>query len=787
MEKGDPVAQFHHPYYFVPSKKLDANDSSTAPLSTLGGGVYTHDRYAPGEEVFSGRLVLGIEAETPFVVGGEQTRRDQEAAVIEPFRLGGRIAIPGTSIRGMVSSLLEAATNSALRVLSDEQYSRRARAEEAADRMDGIGIVLERKENGKKVRVVMPLAACAPTFDQSQSAAVLPASLVPLARQLALPVYLDGYSHNRRENAVQIQSGSFLERRAGSHSFNADNFEEFWYIKLVGTLSGRASGHSAVLVVSNASENAFKIKDAGRVRFALGQRSDGDPISQAEFDSLSQEKQQQYTRGIIRCLGVAGRESEMPPTKKHEMFIPFPKRAFSENDSEAFLDLDAEHAIREFELLADQRTDACDANTPPDALLPYHLKGSRRNDNPNRADRRMRLRGGDIVFFKAEAARNGDRPRISAVSVSSIWRRPLHRTHDYFAGVGTHLLPLGGRLRGSAPDGSTPVTLGERLFGFVEQRVRREAGVSVEEPNHPTFAFASRLRFSNAVPVGPTLPSLRSQVTLKILASPKPPCAPLYFGAGTYLPKHKLADVAASKPNGRKVYIHHRVMPGAQPWASTVLDPKLDRMKARVTPVDSGARFACHIDFDNLTREEIEALCFALRPSPEFRHKIGMGRPLGLGTIRIEPLALCRIKRGARYATDDIGASGRYHDRWVNAESDLFKDVSKEYAAEAAPSASSPGYSFDDLAGAHRERLRGLYPDILKAIDAVGNPASVTAAPVHYPTSEGQGSENEHFKWFVSNDHRNVQRPQALAVPGAGAAALPLLAQHPDPEQLRGR
>lgn len=67
-----------------------------------------------------------------------------------------------------------------------------------------------------------------------------------------------------------------------------------------------------------------------------------------------------------------------------------------------------------------------------------------------------------------------------------------------------------------------------------------------------------------------------------------------------------------------------------------------------IQPVKSGIKFKGRIRFENLSKEELGALLFALDLPEGHYHKIGMGKPLGLGSIAIKP-TLFIIDRSKRY------------------------------------------------------------------------------------------------------------------------------------------
>jgi CRISPR-associated protein (TIGR03986 family) len=69
-----------------------------------------------------------------------------------------------------------------------------------------------------------------------------------------------------------------------------------------------------------------------------------------------------------------------------------------------------------------------------------------------------------------------------------------------------------------------------------------------------------------------------------------------------------------------------------------------------IKPIPPGAKFKGRIRFENLTEFELGALLSALQLPENCRHKIGMGKPLGLGSVKITP-ALFLSNRQQRYTS----------------------------------------------------------------------------------------------------------------------------------------
>ncbi len=69
-----------------------------------------------------------------------------------------------------------------------------------------------------------------------------------------------------------------------------------------------------------------------------------------------------------------------------------------------------------------------------------------------------------------------------------------------------------------------------------------------------------------------------------------------------------------------------------------------------IKPIRPNIKFKFHIRFENLSEVELGALLFALDLPENHYHKLGMGKPLGLGSIKITPM--CFISnRSQRYKT----------------------------------------------------------------------------------------------------------------------------------------
>ena len=96
--------------------------------------------------------------------------------------------------------------------------------------------------------------------------------------------------------------------------------------------------------------------------------------------------------------------------------------------------------------------------------------------------------------------------------------------------------------------------------------------------------------------------------------------------------------------SGRKFYFH-------QPSGIAPAPQEETNYNEHITPVNTGSQFAFSLQFTNLETPELKTLLYALDLEPEMRHKIGYGKPAGLGSVRFEITKLTLIDYASRYTT----------------------------------------------------------------------------------------------------------------------------------------
>jgi len=346
---------------------------------------------------------------------------------------------------------------------------------------------------------------------------------------------------------------------------------------------------------------------------------------------------------------------------------------------------------------------------------------------------------------------------------------------EQFARISPDLLPLGKHQQKNI------LTIAELVFGFVEERANSD------QEGDPALAFASRLRFAHALPSVEV--RREGRLVLKELSGPKPPRATFYFqpgdSGGSITSKLPGANDA---PKGRKFYLpHDPARPAAvnrPDWKAQNQTPTHDRQLG-VDAIASGTVFWFHLDFDNLDEAELNLLCYALDPTPSYRHRLGLGKPLGLGLCKIEVAGLFLVERDTRYTPPnpqtDWLAELRYQfaarETWISANTD------PRHRAERSAAGFADTLTPRQRANTFKANAHPAHQPILRALEMLGDLTSLQA-PVHYPTRNPANLETDLYEWFS-------QGPNDYLYPLPGATShLPLLdtlmKNPPSPKDLEG-
>lgn len=101
--------------------------------------------------------------------------------------------------------------------------------------------------------------------------------------------------------------------------------------------------------------------------------------------------------------------------------------------------------------------------------------------------------------------------------------------------------------------------------------------------------------------------------------------------------------------SGRKFYFHHS--PGQLLTENRLIYFGKNQILANryIQPLDIESSFHFRVDFTNLEPDEFGMLLLAITLEDEMRHKIGYGKPMGLGSVELRPINLTLVDYSTRY------------------------------------------------------------------------------------------------------------------------------------------
>ncbi len=699
--------EFHNPYNFVPAPPRKTQDSQLGDHAPAG-----HDRYR--DKLWSGRIAIKLTTHSPLLIldaGQAKPYRDEPYHKIFPTRLDadGKPYLPPTSIKGMLRSAYEAVTHSRLAVFEKHQ-------DRLAYRMPAkIGPVPARVErhDGKDVLRVMKaevigFAAKLPRYEERSKQKDKGAR----SRNMALP-YPDGTLPEHGDAVwVQVNNSrvSRIERRTDENP-PAGNWTKGW----------------ACVTGPNINKKRYE-----RV-FLEGQADSFIPIN---------DKHRNHWRELIQNY-----------QDTHERDLK-------------------------------KRENAKDGPIPPQAYLgdkPGDTGWSRHIYEEDERELRVgtNLSAGTLCYVEFVA---NSTTEIAALIPVTISRRLYSASPD-------DLLPESLKPAQSLEQ----LSPAERVFGWVNQK-----GAS---------AYRGNLRIGPVRCTSPeplvTFPG--DGLPLAILGQPKPQQARFYVAQskqGESQPNGILKEQAGYLLNkglrGRKVYPHHADLPESY-WDNPLEDrtqrsqngffqeyrrphePVLEYGTAKLnrertgfelkTGTDSEQRddqnrsitswvrpqtvFEFEIDVTNLSSVELGALLWLLEMPPGHFHRLGGGKPLGLGSVSLAvDWEVSDLRRG-----EDWRVFYNALDETENTNRTAAQERVREFEEAVAAAYGNGDFNRVSFIGAFKRYAIG-FED---------------GKPVHYPRALQRGQvrnstipphpEGKAFEWFVANERTGREGGPKLALP----------------------
>lgn len=221
----------------------------------------------------------------------------------------------------------------------------------------------------------------------------------------------------------------------------------------------------------------------------------------------------------------------------------------------------------------------------------------------------------------------------------------------FFGRAGMFRLPYRNSPTTLIPDGlrnPDVIDFAEAMFGYVRPEKRGQGKQGDKER-----AYAGRLSVTDARIITDISDPFEPEITPPILGSPKPTAFQHYLvQPQTNDPKKFIHyDNTGAKIRGHKLYWRQRRETATQiPSATTASLAPNDTQHTRMCPVKSGIQFRFRVDFENLTDIELGALAWVLLLGsedhhPNARHMLGMGKPFGMGVVKLDAHLVLRDRQ----------------------------------------------------------------------------------------------------------------------------------------------
>ncbi len=680
------MPQFHNPYFFLPvtSGRSDTECVSFDDIKDGKTDNIRHDCYHP--DFHSGKITCTLETVTPTFVGNRHTGgiKSIRSGRYEHYKINGQPAFPANSLNGMIGSIMEALSRSAMRVIDNQPLSERKNPRNA---ISAIGRIIKRGDDYFIQPCTIPTTRCFINGDTVRF------RLGSLWRSV--------FAGCRLIDVLPAH----IHYTVAQNNWNRDT-NEYYFIDPV--LSDQFS-FSDSGEINNVPRDALKIKtitqrDSTEIYFLLGQK----PVEPVLY---SERLESRYIRGRMRDLNPQGDDDDFYSLHKYERFIPQPETQSGEQ-------LPKEIRIPN-EVIDRYKRIAAHAKKM-DAKHPFTPTGYPK----------LEIEDGMLMFF--DIKREDGRLMVSELSHSSIWREEFQYKDTTTAikvlNESKNLLPWS--------SDRTHLTPAEQILGVAAEETE-------ETEENKVSMLKGRIRFTDAKPQNGV--EILTEQTLKILTSPKPPSRFFYF--------HEQGDQETLIPNGRKYYLHQKrtmVVPQQDPngkfWWET-RDAENNRtinQKISCCPVKKEQTFGFDIQFHNLSGAELGLLLKALNPGDNFCHRLGLGKPLGLGSVKISIVTVQLFQASNSYCT----WSEKTNHKTLN-QVDIQGYINK--AQEAGWVDENVLHLLLQLG--NRDLLRKMvsYP-----VDDEQHPAAMRG--------EAEG-EQELYKWFVDNKNAGNRAQWLIRLP----------------------
>ena len=619
--------RFLNPYNFVRLFQTER------PINVVLGSAPPppHDRYVG----LSGRLTCNVTVKSPLFISDSQREPDPAHPghfIYSFFQYGGKPALPASSLRGMLRSVYEAATNSCMAVFDAKRP---------------------------------PLGYRVTSLDYARVLKGYPGRILKVAT-----------NENKGEVILcyTVRAGAYYPQDQSERNVLADQ--------------ERYDGNYVYADCAEVERNIWVAKNVKKAKSELP------PQPPNDWARIS---------GWLKCTG-----KNQDSTKRNEIIFLDPDH--HGNQGKAYFTFEQQKKYND--------------------VLDDQIKQGELPVSP--ASNQLRV--GDLVWIDAQR----NRANITVLEIHRVLMPRMRYRYKIGELLKAEYLRLCTTYEKLCP--------ACRTFGWVKPESEKKDETLAEVKG----AYAGRVRLSHG-----RLTQNKGRCgewTLSSLSSPKPTTNEFYLDQ-TQKEDRVTYNDADARLRGRKFYRHHadwECLPedGKQKLLKEILQfPEGERSDQNRTirgAIKEGSVFEFDLDFENLAPLELGALLYSLELEEGMRHRLGYGRPLGLGSVEIcvEKLeAVEDWQARLKSAAADAGLK-----TW---EGQALRDLVNQNVAQFLK-------KMDEIYKADFELA-------LKDLKAILS-APALPLPVHYPRVSRERKKDEYsFKWFMGN--KRLRPPYILKYP----------------------
>ncbi len=681
-EQEGEMGDFHNPYNFIPAPPRKIDHSDLGDHSPVGHGVYHSDRW-------SGHITITLRTVTPLLIADAARALPVQGAVDHksyPIRIDAndKPYLPPTSIKGMLRSAYEAVTNSRLSVF--EKHSDRLAYRMPAN--IGLEMVPARVENGE----LHLYTGTSQIGNEGKPQGSMYAAWLP--------------RYNRQNGQV---SGSAVRYQGNNQQLPSHGDKVTVWLEKYGKYRTPQCDGNPIFTY-------WRVRSIARLGDNIGnQPNEGNAFGRHAPIGDSMKKVDGFV--CVTNKNIDGKHDE---------------RVFFSSSQPTKVAL-TEELTKKWKELIKNYQDIHSAEINSGQLRPPALQHSVWSRHVTGGEREQKLSDKTLLYAHVEK-KNGQ------IVVKDLY--PVMITRGLFINAPEQLLDPSLQ-PAITKDNLSPA---DRVFGWVNQDGKGAYKGNIRIGNVQCLSNHAIERFGDL------------GFPLAILGQPKPQQFRFYTaqskqGQAMNGNTSKAKGFSADKGlRGRKVYPHHQGLPNNH-WNNPVEDRtrqnnngyhqeyrrpayqgvERDNQNRSIQAwVKPNIEFSFRVDVTNLSNFELGALLWLLVLPENSYHRLGSGKPLGFGSIRLD----------IDWNQTDLRIGSQWRDYYQSLLPIANKSASPQLAIDKFKQEVGTAYGngeFDKVSF-----IKGLLRSTQGYSDSL---------PIHYPRETvNPKPEGEAFKWFTSNE-----------------------------------